>query len=352
MKKFLCCYAKFKCGIIAEDNFIEIIDRFKSEFGLYYDICDINNVNGCDARIYLVDEAFENDLKSEEVRIHSSHSRNKKYLLTGKIYTQDDANIFAYHKQENQKVYYQIVNTNIKIFADTEQKNVYMSGDNIYDIFSYVFETLLSINIEYNGGIQFHAACCEFNGNGYIITGKSGSGKTSLLFDILKNGGYFHSNDRVAVFKEGEKYVAYSIPIPVNVPIKMMNTMEEWKSNDVVCNAKPGTKIRFLVNELPILLGEKIVKKIDIQNIISVDYSDDEPSFKILDNGNINDYIELLTPFDENHPKWLKLFDYPDEDDAKAAVSEMNNNIKILYVSGNDTFKALNNYINSINAFK
>ena len=132
----------------------------------------------------------------------------------------------------------------------------------------------------------------------------------------------------------------------------MMNTMEEWKSNDVVCNAKPGTKIRFLVNELPILLGEKIVKKIDIQNIISVDYSDDEPSFKILDNGNINDYIELLTPFDENHPKWLKLFDYPDEDDAKAAVSEMNNNIKILYVSGNDTFKALNNYINSINAFK
>lgn len=341
MKKYTCKYAKFCCGIFIEEQYEMLFERFRNEFKFYYECREFFDDIKCDASIYIVDDAYEGILETEKVCIHSSHSKNKKYLLNGDSYTQKDASLYANMKRDDKYIYYFMKETNTKIMADLVDRRIYISGNDLYDIFVYVYETLLSINIEYNGGIQLHGACCTWNDKGYIITGKSGGGKTTLMFNLLNRGGCFHSNDRVAIFKEDNRYVAYSIPIPVNMPINMMRTLNGWKEHELVKRAEDNTKIRFLVRDFEILFNGNMVKRAEIENVLVVDFSSCVSSYEYINNKIISDYVEVLSPYDENHPKWLPIFDYPDEKKVKKELDKMNEKVKIIKLSGNDTFKAL-----------
>jgi len=120
---------------------------------------------------------------------------------------------------------------------------------------NFVYATLVNSFAEYKGGIALHAASCSINDKGIIICGESGSGKTTLLFDLVfKFGAKFHSNDRLIIFNDldNSKLFSYGIPIPVNVPIKTMRNLDNWKNVDVVKSAESSAKIRFKVNEIPL----------------------------------------------------------------------------------------------------
>lgn len=341
MKYYLCSYAKFICGIVIDEKYEGVIEEFSNEYLFYYDLKESRHMEECDATIHLVENAFEGDIKSDEICIHSSHSKNKKYLLDGSFYMQKDASIFANIKKNGEKIYYYIEKSNIKIYVDLRKKEVFISGEKIYGIFQYVFETLLSISIEHNHGIQIHAACCEWKGKGYIITGKSGGGKTTLLFNMIKEGAKFHSNDRVAIFKETEGYVAYSIPIPVNVPINTLRTLGDWKNEKVVKSAENDTKIRFLVKDLEKLFGDKRIVKTKIEEFIICNYDKNKSSEVEIISENIYDNLEILSPYDENHPKWLPIFDYPDVAKVKKEVEKMNDDIHFIRVTGKDIFTTI-----------
>lgn len=337
MKYYICNYAGFNCGIGTMKGKERVVDRLAEEFGFYYVIEEVDDISTCDARIYIVNEAYEGDIDGETVCIHSSHSKNVKLLLDGSQWTQNDSRIFAKTKSENKCIYYYIQKNNIKILTEIDSKTVYVSGEDLYDIFIYIYETLLSGFIEYSGGIQFHAACCQWKNKGYLITGKSGAGKTTLMFNIIKNGGTFNSNDRVAIFQNEGDIVAYSIPIPVNIPIKMMRELEVWKDRELVKNADNNTKIRFLVSEIDQIFSRKIVTT-KIEKIIIVNYSDCDPEYEVISNQNPEDYLEVLTPFDENHPKWLPIFTCPDIITIKQKIKELSRNVGTCRISGNNTF--------------
>lgn len=341
LEKILCSYAKFSCGIAYEPQFKDIVDRFIEEFSFYYQSSsrDLNTTDA--ATISLVEDAYDGVIDSEEECIHSSHSKNRKYLLNGDSYTQKDASLYACKRIQGNMLYYYIRKTKTKIVADLVKKTVRLSGGDLYNTLVYVYETLLSISIEHNGGIQLHGACCTYNDKGYLITGHSGSGKTTLMFNLLKMGGCFHSNDRVAVFKDEDGYVAYSIPIPVNMPIKMMKTLDEWKDVDLVKNAENNSKIRFLVKDFDKLFEGNMVVKAKVNSILVVNYSDSEPTYEILRDGKISDYVEVLSPYDENHPKWLPIYDYPNIEEVDAALEVMKKSVDVVRLSGNDTLKAL-----------
>ena len=89
--------------------------------------------------------------------------------------------MWAERKENSDTIYYYIKKKAIKVMLQKEQRKVYISGDKLYDMFVYVYESLLTVCIEYKGGIHLHAACCKWQDKGYIITGKSGGGKTTLL---------------------------------------------------------------------------------------------------------------------------------------------------------------------------
>lgn len=341
MEKIMLSYAGCHCCIGYETQFKNVVDRFTKDFSFYYQTDGIDQGANIDATICLVENAYEKEIDSEEECIHSSHSKNRKYLLNGDSYTQKDASLYACKKKEGDKLYYYIRKTNTKVLADLSQKVIKLSGTDLYNMLVYVFETILSITIEHNGGIQLHGACCTYKGKGFIITGKSGGGKTTLMFNLLKKGGAFHSNDRVAVFRENEKYVAYSIPIPVNVPINMMRTLDKWKDTELVKNAEDNSKIRFLVHEFDKLFEGNMVTRTEVDAILSVNYSEGEPMHEIMKDDGISEYVEVLSPFDENHPKWLPIYDYPDSAEVEEALKIMRESVDIIRLSGNDTLKAL-----------
>lgn len=340
MEKILCTYARFSCGIVYEIQFKEIVDRFRETFSFYYKSCSCNLDTTTDATISLVEDAYEGVIDSEETCIHSSHSKNRKYLLNGDSYTQKDASLYACKREEENLIYYYIRKTQTKIVVDLTQKIVKLSGGDLYNTLVYVYETLLNINIEHNGGILLHSACCIYNDKGYLITGHSGGGKTTLMFNLLKKGGCFHSNDRVAVFKE-DGYVAYSIPIPVNMPINMMRTLDKWKNIELVKNAEDNSKIRFLVKDFDKLFKGNMVVKTKINSILVVNYSEGEPTYKVLRDGKISDYVEVLSPYDGNHPKWLPIYDFPNAEEVDAALEKMKESVDVISLSGNDILKAL-----------
>lgn len=352
MIRKVCKYAGFKCGLILENVDKKLIADFIKEFNFYYEFEDYDDKETeCDAYIYVVDEAFDGTIESEEICIHSSHSENRKYLLDGSSYAKEDANIYANVKREENVIYYYISKLDVKVRADLEVRCIYISGSNgeLYNMFSYVFETLLSISIEHSGGIQLHAACCQWKGKGYIITGHSGSGKTTLMFNMLKSGGVFHSNDRVAIFKENENYIAYSIPIPVNVPVSMMRTLKNWKELKLIKEVEENSKIRFLVKNLRLLFLNNRVKKVVISDILAVEHTDAHPTYRFISDKSDKKYLEVLSPFDENHPKWLPIFDYPNEKSVEEKLDVMRRKVRTIKLEGNELYKALEDSLGESN---
>lgn len=341
MYYYICEYAHFKCGIKLIDSYDYLIKKLCNEYGCYYNIQEVNDLTSCDAIINITNNAYEEELVGEEVCIHSSHSKNIKYLIDGSKYTQTDANIFAITKKADNNIYYYITSTRTKIKAELSSHQVWLSGDNIYNILIYIYETLLNINIEHNGGVLLHAACCQWNNIGYIITGKSGSGKTTMMFDMLKHGGLFHSNDRVALFHENNSIIAYSIPIPVNVPLKTMQTLSFWNDNEIIMKAEPDSKIRFLVPQLTDLFNGNMISTSRIHEIIIVNYSKEEPSIEYFSCFDIDKHLDVLSPIDDNHPKWLPLFDYPNKTSVNSTLKKMCKELKVCKISGQWSFDSL-----------
>lgn len=347
---FMCSYAGFRCLIEACEEAINDIKRFKDEYGSYYqfEYLTVSNAD-YDISIKVIKQsnsisknAYENFNK---IRIHSSHSKNIKYLLDGSIHTQKKAEQYAFVNDCDDIVDFFLEGSYTLVKVNKKERHIDIIGDNVYNDLVYVYESLFNSFVEYKGGIALHAASCSINGKGIIVCGESGSGKTTLLFDLIfKFGAKFHSNDRLVVFNDlnNSKLLSYGVPIPVNVPIKTMRNLDDWKNVDVVKNAEPDTKIRFKVNEIPLLFSNKIESYITIDYILSVKYDSTKPKVERISAKEVVNEIELLTPYDECHPKWLPVFlnDNINKDEVENTFLNWLNKVEVLRVSGNSLISA------------
>ena len=87
------------------------------------------------------------------------------------------------------------------------------------------------------------------------------------------------------------------------------------------------------------IFGKNITNAIRIDHIIAVNYSKEEPSYEVINKKNFLDYLDVLSPYDENHPKWLPFFDYPDKKAVSKKICSMGERIAISLIKGRDTFK-------------
>jgi hypothetical protein len=354
---FICSYAGFRCLIEVSEEAMNDIMRFKNDFANYYLLEKLQEIipgkKNYDVSIKILKKS--NNILSttftDRIKIHSSHSKNIKYLLDGSIHTQRDAERYAFVNDHSETFEYLIDGSNTLIKVNKKEKHIDIIGDNIYHDLVYIYETLFNSFVESKGSIALHAASCSLNDKGIVICGESGSGKTTLLFDLIfKFGAKFHSNDRLIVLNDdiyNSKLFSYSVPIPVNVPIRTMRNLEAWKNAEVVKKAETDTKIRFKVSELPLLFSNEIKSKIAIDYILSVKFTMANPGIEEISIQEIINEMEILTPYDECHPKWLPIFQNENlkKDEVEKKVLKWGEKVKFLRVSGNDLISAFRKFL-------
>lgn len=77
-----------------------------------------------------------------------------------------------------------------------------------------IIRELLFRTVENHLGIIMHAAACFHpKYGGILICGDKGKGKTTLLFDLLKNGCSFVANDRVVIESKANGLIMKAVPL-------------------------------------------------------------------------------------------------------------------------------------------
>ena len=62
------------------------------------------------------------------------------------------------------------------------------------------------------GELFVHASCVALDGNGVLLRGPSGSGKSDLALRLIDGGAVLVADDQVALTVEGEKILASAPP--------------------------------------------------------------------------------------------------------------------------------------------
>ncbi|MEV5835081.1 hypothetical protein [Nocardia sp. NPDC052112] len=76
-----------------------------------------------------------------------------------------------------------------------------------------VVRQLIMRRIESRGGIGLHAGTVAINGDGVLVGGQAGAGKTAMLTALLEHGAAPVSGDRTMVMTHSESWLAVGVPM-------------------------------------------------------------------------------------------------------------------------------------------
>ena len=86
-----------------------------------------------------------------------------------------------------------------------------------------------------------HASCVAFGHNGVLITGKSGSGKSSLALELIALGGVLVADDRTIITAQNDRLTA-TCPAPISGQIEVR------KIGILATETQPSATIRLVVD--------------------------------------------------------------------------------------------------------
>ncbi|MCI0522594.1 MAG: hypothetical protein L0Y37_02965 [Bacteroidales bacterium] len=86
------------------------------------------------------------------------------------------------------------------------------------------------------GGLMLHGSGVICGGRGWIFTGKSGSGKTTMAMIFDRNGDRVIHDDRLIIRKEGDRWMMHSTPVyrndePRSAPVDHLWVISHGRSN-------------------------------------------------------------------------------------------------------------------------
>ena len=91
------------------------------------------------------------------------------------------------------------------------------SEDNTFDPISYPLDGLLLYYLTViNGDIMIHASGVNYAGRGYVFSGISGKGKTTIAHLWEDEGAGVIHDDRLIIRRSGDKYFFYNTPVYEN----------------------------------------------------------------------------------------------------------------------------------------
>lgn len=169
-------------------------------------------------------DTFEFDAQGTTTGYYESNGFNveKRILILGnadeKILTKktDEEVMDFLDAMSNVEVIVASIGFNIEIIESKIKKQnkilLKSSNDATYLI------SLINYYISYwNANLQrVHASLVKINGEGVLIIGKSGIGKSELAIDLIKKDHQFVGDDAIDIFKVGDKFIGKSAPITRN----------------------------------------------------------------------------------------------------------------------------------------
>ena len=122
-------------------------------------------------------------------------------------------NISGYKDNESGDTTYNI------ICGDKNEMFVYLPYYDLYkeDFIKRILTTSFIKKFQENNYAIIHGACITKNGNGIMIVGDAGAGKTTLMMKFLREGYTYVANDRLAVKKDFDKIIACGIPFSMGI---------------------------------------------------------------------------------------------------------------------------------------
>lgn len=188
--------------------------------------------------------------------------------------------VWRIHKKEEQIAFSITYSSHDKIDQIVFIPDIIQNKVNIYilpisknsaieiDPFLHPLGILLISSLQmFYGGLLIHASGIEDNGKGYIFTGISGIGKSTMAEIWAKNGAKIINDDRLMIYKEGHKYIFANTPMPYyNDASKQapLNAIFLLNQSDVnYCNKIAGAEAlsKVLANFMQQLFDEKLVEK-------------------------------------------------------------------------------------------
>lgn len=125
-------------------------------------------------------------------------------------------------------------NCNLGIpYKEKEQKKISYINKNGNELYAYIedftandinfikriFTTTLVKVLQEKQYTIIHGACVAKNDMGIIISGNKRAGKTTTMLNLLSKGYDYICNDRIAIKKHGDEYVAVGIPFSMGITL-------------------------------------------------------------------------------------------------------------------------------------
>lgn len=154
----------------------------------------------------------------------------------------------------------------------------------------YIYREVVFRYFENNNYIMLHGACFENNKKGYIICGKSGSGKSTFLISALENSRYFISNDRTLI---SENLIVNSLPMPLRITLGTIYNNSKLKKFIV-------TNFDFLKRDNPFSKENILAEKIPLKEKIEITIKEIENCYHKIGNNFIELEAIIIPEFDKN----------------------------------------------------
>lgn len=186
---------------------------------------------------------------------------------------------------------------------DYQQREVTIAGDEEnpwYQFYvGWFIRELYRVETLQRGQLLIHAGGISQNSTGILFTGQKGAGKTSILFEMLRNGADYLANDKVICKLTNDGIILSEIPIFIGVGVGTLTrypdfqpwlrdfsdlTIYQYKLiDDSIKNSfKHEQKLLLTVGELLSKFPQsKFVTKVPLRAIIELEFNNAEAEARI-----------------------------------------------------------------------
>jgi hypothetical protein len=200
--------ADYKIRLEAKDESVLVADKRFRNF-----LCTHKNL--------LDEDIVKIQVHNEERRIPSDAEKVYNAVFSADDFPHNEPDFWSVWKKGN-TLYLKITFPSdasgkaiLKFSLDSFEWDLWINSDSLsFDALEYPLDSLILYYLTViNKDIMVHASGIDYNGRGYLFSGISGKGKTTIAQLWENKGGRVIHDDRLIIRRKGQKYIMHNTPV-------------------------------------------------------------------------------------------------------------------------------------------